>query len=142
MITKNCITCGAPFEVSPSRHYYVRCPSCFRDHIRDPGGEPQSSSDAASLKVSFDALVREHGRMARVERELKNQVRAQSELILSLQNEIYDLEVALQSRSAKSAEIPAEIKRRLVSLCHPDRHGNSQLANRVTVWLLSGVWKE
>jgi hypothetical protein len=33
------------------------------------------------------------------------------------------------------AELPQRL-RALTQLCHPDRHGNSALANAVTAWLL------
>ncbi len=32
--------------------------------------------------------------------------------------------------------IPPDMLRRLVQLCHPDRHGNSQAAQNATQWLL------
>ncbi len=35
------------------------------------------------------------------------------------------------------AHIPPEMYRRLIQLCHPDRHGNSQAAQNATTWLLA-----
>lgn len=33
-------------------------------------------------------------------------------------------------------QIPPEMYRKLLSLCHPDKHANSQTATEVTTWLL------
>lgn len=33
--------------------------------------------------------------------------------------------------------IPLEMLKRLIRLCHPDRHGNSEMATTATQWLLS-----
>lgn len=33
-------------------------------------------------------------------------------------------------------KIPEEMFRKLLMLCHPDRHGNSETATEVTRWLL------
>jgi hypothetical protein len=35
------------------------------------------------------------------------------------------------------APLPPEMLRRLIQLCHPDKHGDSQAANTATVWLLA-----
>lgn len=35
------------------------------------------------------------------------------------------------------ATIPPEMMRKLLFLCHPDKHGNSQQATEATQWLLS-----
>jgi len=34
-------------------------------------------------------------------------------------------------------DIPDDILKKLIILCHPDKHGNSEMSNAVTVWLLS-----
>lgn len=36
-----------------------------------------------------------------------------------------------------AADIPPDLYRVLLGLCHPDRHGNSPAANRATAWLLA-----
>jgi hypothetical protein len=33
--------------------------------------------------------------------------------------------------------IPDDILRKLIILCHPDKHGNSELSNATTAWLLN-----
>ena len=39
--------------------------------------------------------------------------------------------------TATAAPIPADMLRRLVQLCHPDRHGNSEASNTATRYLLA-----
>ena len=34
-------------------------------------------------------------------------------------------------------KIPSEILSRIIRLCHPDKHSNSQASNEITAWLLS-----
>ena len=36
----------------------------------------------------------------------------------------------------QKAAIPAEIHKRLVMLCHPDRHKDSEMSTKATQWLL------
>ena len=53
-----------------------------------------------------------------------------------------ELEKTKRRRSRKAADDPPlptphkEMWRRLVQLCHPDRHGNSEAANVATRWLM------
>ena len=35
--------------------------------------------------------------------------------------------------------IPAGMYRKLLMLCHPDKHGNSEMSNEVTRWLVEQV---
>jgi hypothetical protein len=44
------------------------------------------------------------------------------------------LEAQLRS---KGAGISDEHLKRLIMLCHPDKHGNSKISNEITQWLLS-----
>jgi hypothetical protein len=37
---------------------------------------------------------------------------------------------------AKTESLPADMLRRLLQLCHPDRHGGSEAAHKATTWLL------
>ena len=44
--------------------------------------------------------------------------------------------LARKAKATPSAPIDQAMLRRLVQLCHPDRHGNSEAANIATSWLL------
>jgi hypothetical protein len=54
--------------------------------------------------------------------------------IVGLEVENAALQLRLEVRPAPT--IPAEMLRRLVQLCHPDRHGGSAAATAATAWLL------
>jgi hypothetical protein len=56
------------------------------------------------------------------------------ERVADLESEVVDLRAALD---ATQPTIPGEMRRLLVLLCHPDKHGNSPAANKATTWLLS-----
>ena len=43
----------------------------------------------------------------------------------------------LRLRLAAPPPIEAKMLSRLIRLCHPDRHGNSEAANEATAWLLA-----
>lgn len=36
-----------------------------------------------------------------------------------------------------SGTIPADMLKRMIMLCHPDKHGNSEMSKTVTQWLLT-----
>lgn len=55
-----------------------------------------------------------------------------------LQSYIRLLEAELETANEMETEpaIPPPMLSKLIRLCHPDRHGNSPMANEVTRWLL------
>jgi hypothetical protein len=53
------------------------------------------------------------------------------------ESQMYGLLKNLRERQA-SEDIPPDMRRRLIQLCHPDRHGNSEAAQTATRWLLEG----
>lgn len=92
--------------------------------------------------------------------ELRSRVKSQMEIIdaLKLENKLLkngqytnelqrlqrkleqmksELEGRPRSRSLSSLSLPEDIKKRLVMLCHPDRHNNSEMSNKVLQWLNS-----
>lgn len=44
--------------------------------------------------------------------------------------------VVIHREVRREVSIPPERMRQLLSLCHPDKHGNSETATDVTRWLL------
>ena len=55
------------------------------------------------------------------------------ERVGALEDELSDLRAVLDGTPAA---IPADMRRLLVLLCHPDRHNNSNASNKATRWLL------
>lgn len=66
---------------------------------------------------------------------LKYEVAQQSQVILSLRNRLARLESEAE-RPAR-LDIANDAIKDLLMLCHPDRHNNSERANRITRWLIS-----
>lgn len=58
------------------------------------------------------------------------------------QSRIASLELALSAERSRppgprhNGQIPPDMLKRLIQLAHPDRHGGSEAATRVTQWLL------
>ena len=45
-------------------------------------------------------------------------------------------ELAMMRREQRAVALPADRLRQMIQLCHPDKHGGSDLAKDVTQWLL------
>ena len=69
----------------------------------------------------------------------KESKRAERDELLELREEVAEHRRLLREALAQKAavRIPAEMLARLVRLCHPDKHGNSEAANTATQWLLA-----
>ena len=61
--------------------------------------------------------------------------RAEHEELLLLRQEVFALRRRLQAVTA--ASIPPDMLSRLIRLCHPDKHGNSEASNTATSFLLA-----
>jgi hypothetical protein len=71
---------------------------------------------------------------------LAKQVRELSDYATYLEKELYDARKSRRiafSRSNVTARIPPAMLRALISLCHPDKHGGRDIANKATAWLLA-----
>lgn len=53
----------------------------------------------------------------------------------SLREQCAKLRTALMSRPEPEPAIPADIRRLLRLLCHPDKHGGSSAATKASAWL-------
>ena len=126
-MTKTCTHCGAYFVAKfPNAKL---CLTCWQKRER--------------ALEQYDALLDE---IAMLRDELADRPRhsatqpspAEYERLLManlrLHTEVAMLKGELRERSGSS--IPADVLRRLIGLCHPDRHANSQAANDATRWLL------
>ena len=112
-----CKDCGLHFERAADEAWKVRCIPCFKkskraESLAADSYWPDRAAAAESLVVT-----------------LQNQVAAQDETIRNL--------VGQRMRPASSCldwEL-AENWRSLLQLVHPDKHGGSQGATRMTQWL-------
>jgi ribosomal protein L29 len=160
MLKKTCIDCKEEFEVEDAKHWATRCLPCWQIHNdrqgkqrvetlhmhveywrnRAQGCENYSAIEelektlkeleAENRQLRFETIV---GDSAKV-RDLEQQVAdLQSEVarwrIQAMMAEVY-------SRKAAPPEgFKGQIKR-LLQLCHPDKHGGSEAATNATQWLL------
>lgn len=85
------------------------------------------------IKTQKQAAQAESDRLAMMEqnRELNSRLASQADLISGMLGKLREYEREKQA----SGSIPAEMWRRMVQLCHPDKHGNSEAANKATQWL-------
>ncbi|MBL8423289.1 MAG: hypothetical protein JNK06_07325 [Candidatus Accumulibacter phosphatis] len=65
----------------------------------------------------------------------KESKRAEHAELLELREEVAELRLAIAEM--KAAVIEPDMLARLIRLCHPDKHGNSEVANTATQWLLA-----
>lgn len=79
------------------------------------------------------ALERVHAAAIQSNEELLSRLSSQGQTIMELTGMIRQLQ-AQKTESGKGS-IPSEMWRRLVQLCHPDKHSNSESATLATQWL-------
>ncbi len=64
-------------------------------------------------------------------RDLKQQIALQNREINALHLEVLD------ARKDRAHSIPTDRLKRLILLCHPDKHDNSKVAEETTKWLMT-----
>ena len=110
-----CKDCGNTFERPENEAWRVRCTPCFKVFKRAESAAADSYwPDRAAAAESMAAT-------------LKNRVATLEGVIGDLMNK------------PKSGYLEDEIREqlpRLLLVCHPDKHGNSQAATKATQWLL------
>jgi len=134
MLTKTCCDCKEPFEVEESKAWATRCLPCWIA-LQDRQGKRKVESLQAEVdywrtraqggpdnSATLDALRRK---------------------VDQLESDNLKLRLELMTAHAKAAPgkyLPADWRDylpRLIQLCHPDRHGGSEAANKATFWLLA-----
>ncbi len=69
----------------------------------------------------------------------RNKLRAEKdslhEQLFRARSTLFELQQVHSGRSV-TPSLPVDIVKRLLSLCHPDKHGNSKASTEVTQWLL------
>ena len=106
-----CESCGDTFTRAPGESWKRLCLSCWR-------------ATPAAKKAARDKLAQLTAELAETRAE-RDRLRLR---VLALE---------LDGQQAKPEGIPPEMLRRLVRLCHPDRHSQSKAANQATAWLLA-----
>lgn len=136
---RECVGCGAGFI---GWNWHNHCHACYR-HVKPDLDAPQHDLEAEVR------LLRMELEMIRLELAQERQAYLGTvDRLATLERACADLKAerdqwmdryyqALKNRWSRRAVIPPAILRRLLWLCHPDRHGDSEAANRATAWLLS-----
>ena len=110
-----CKDCGNTFERPDSEAWRVRCTPCYKVFKRAETSAVDSYwSDRAAAAESMAAT-------------LKNRVATLEGVIGDLMNK--------PKAGGLDRELAEQLPR-LLLVCHPDKHGNSQAATKATQWLL------
>lgn len=97
----------------------------------------RNAQDSAKVARLESQLLREQKARAQAEKtrdELNVRLVAQADRINALLALVKQLQLQ-QPSSPAWGKMPLEVWRRLVQLCHPDKHGGSVAANSATQWL-------
>lgn len=108
-----CDLCGQHFERQPSEGWKRKCQPCWQAGKR---GAP-----AGARRIGGKSEV-DH---------LREQIEC-----LRAELSIARMAAGIARMNASPAALPADMLRRLLHLCHPDKHGNSRAATTATQWLL------
>lgn len=103
-----CVDCGREFRVEPDETWKKRCFQCWKAWKAEQAGFDEYSVDPLFEK---------------------------SRQVAILQIQKYQLEQEISELNSLKRELLSRL-RRLIGLCHPDKHGGSQTASDVTLWLL------
>lgn len=110
-----CAACGAVFWRKEGEHWKTLCLGCWKTKQRKAEAEQREPGNVEQLRAELDAVKRENGK---------------------LKLRLLTLQLDRQPQPARPG-IPADMLGRLIRLCHPDRHGNSEASNQATAWLLA-----
>lgn len=135
-----CIDCSQPFNARET--WQTRCFDCYKQH-------KAKNVDFSEYRVCTDCgagfwanaswqrrcLDCHHARKVDQSVDLRAERDAALDLVILLRRELDQTRLALAARPVERV-IPSDQWRRLVQLCHPDRHDNSDVATEATRWLL------
>jgi hypothetical protein len=136
---RECAGCGAKFV---GQSWHTHCHDCYR-YIKSDPDAPRRDPDAelyllrAELEMIRQELIQERQAYLETIDRLAALERACIDLKSDREIWMERYYKALAIRSPKRPAIPPHILRRLLWLCHPDRHGDSEAATSATAWLLS-----
>lgn len=111
-----CRCCKKPFPLEEGKEWARDCTVCWK------------TEKAYKMTLSDNAFS-----------SMQDAYVALEERVKLLEEEVDSLKgpKAKANRSFKGKTIDEEKIKALIRLCHPDRHGNNELSNEVTKWLLS-----
>jgi hypothetical protein len=134
MLIKTCCDCHEQFEVEEKKAWATRCLPCW---IAQQDRQGKRKVEGLQAEVDYWRTRANGGP------DNSAAVDALQRKVDRLESDNLRLRLELMTANAKAAggkSLPADWRDylpRLIQLAHPDRHGGSELSNRVTVWLLS-----
>jgi hypothetical protein len=157
----DCLTCGKPYGQEEA--WIHDCPLCFKEskgykllkgdlafaclqaevaRLQDALAAKEaetaaedasaSSAEVEALKSRVAALEDQNGRLQRLRAQLKDKVQ-------QLEGEVARLRLRVGASSpgtGSGAPLDLLLLRKMLLLCHPDKHKDAQPATEVTQWLL------
>lgn len=135
---RECVSCGARFV---GWNWHSRCRDCYRrTHSNPDQARPAPDAELKRLRGELEAVHQELARRGRAHQDTVAKTAELERACASLKAESEKWKrryYAVLARSGGRAPIPPDILRRLLWLCHPDRHENSDAATVTTAWLLA-----
>lgn len=126
LIEKKCPRCKEIFKVHVLDNWKRICLACWKKEKRAAESFSSRSSQQTRSTNNFDNEFE-----AKIEiNRLKMELRAKELELQMTKMELFSAK-RQQPASRNSQFTPEELKR-LRMLCHPDRHGNSELSNKMT----------
>lgn len=138
---ESCLECALPYvPKGRSKGLCLYCWKVEREYKLTKADEAYRALQLAWLaeREAMDALVEAEvaevkRKMAFADPELKAENKKLRAVVLKLQQEVARLSV----RVPVGVTFPPGMLQSLISLCHPDRHKNSERATEATKWLLA-----
>ena len=124
----------------------AHCGGCFRNFWRDTRETwkvhcdncwPHSPQAKRDYRDKMTALIAEREQVLQDKKIIEQEREAMQMEIENKQKEIDVLNDLVNIFGDGKFTIPSEMLSRLIRLCHPDRHGNSEASNEATAWLLT-----
>ena len=136
MTIKTCPDCGCEFEADQS--WKKTCIDCYFER-KEKTGERRVQQLQEQVEY-WKALAQgdkadEVNRLSRRCVDLSSSLAGARMKLAHLESELRLAHRTPPPRYTGEA-IPQEMMTRLIRLCHPDRHGNSEMATKATQWLL------
>jgi hypothetical protein len=131
---KKCLVCwkrASGFDLSKADLAHERLAQAFSEVLSQ--SQNTTSTSNPNLQAEVNKLQAENKKLDAEKYALMMQISQLNVKIYTMEHEVR----ALRNNPPSSSALPQDKIKDLISLCHPDRHGNSALATQITQWLLS-----
>lgn len=135
---RECAGCGARFV---GWNWHNRCRDCYRG-TRPSQDQTQSAADKElkRTKAELESVRLELARQQQISQDTaakRVELERACSALKAERDQWKRRYYAMLSRSGARSAIPPDMLRRLLWLCHPDRHGDNDAATVTTAWLLA-----